>query len=85
MIKKIIGLLKSPLFYLILGFLSLCLLGYYLDSVLEPLYEDHIADCPDCLNNTTLKEFCNTSNKSPECTHYGWCVTLKNIEGSAKT
>lgn len=85
--EVIMKIAKNPLFILCVVFgllLSLFGLAYYLDSVLSPIVEDRFADCPDCLNNTTLKEFCNTSNKSPECVHYGWCITLRNIERSTK-
>jgi len=43
------------------------------------------ADCPECLNNTTLREFCNTIDntsltKPPECTHLGWCTLIEKME-----
>jgi hypothetical protein len=58
-------------------------------SAMEEDMKEKYKDCPECLNNTTLFEYCDQFNnttiiKPPECTHREWCVLFEQFERSTR-
>lgn len=78
--------MKSIKILLILGvvFAGLISILWWIEYEYGDDIKEMYADCPECLNNTVLQETCNSTNKTPECVHYRWCVTLNNVEGCSK-